>query len=143
MTKKGMTLVELIVVLAIIVVFLGLGRIGLHMLDEHKEKTFVKELYLDLENLRQTALFEQKKLYFNITAAQKYQMYEQVQGEKVILDSVELPSSLHFVMNQSAKEIYFGMSFSQVKAGTLRLESDLGNEYVITIVPVTGRIYLK
>lgn len=138
-----MTLVELIVVLAIIVVFLGLGRIGLHMLDEHKEKTFVKELYLDLENLRQTALFEQKKLYFNITAAQKYQMYEQVQGEKVILDSVELPSSLHFVMNQSAKEIYFDMSFSQVKAGTLRLESDLGNEYVITIVPVTGRIYLK
>jgi prepilin-type N-terminal cleavage/methylation domain-containing protein len=74
--KKGMTLVEVIVVVAILGTLLGIAAISASTwLERYKVEGQIKQMYTDLMNARVSAM-QRNRIFFVTVAANQYAIYE-------------------------------------------------------------------
>lgn len=76
MNKKGFSLIELIVVIAILGILLSIAAIsGRDWLERYKVEGQITEMYTDLMNARVSAL-QRNRVFFVTLAANQYAVYE-------------------------------------------------------------------
>lgn len=136
--KKGYTLLELMVVLAIIGIILSISVPNTSLFKKIKEKQEINGLKKDLIYARNRAITE-RKIYdvrFNLTN-NSYQIRSNF--TEPIFISKNFSSGIRFG-DDSIKSLRFNPTGRPANAGTIILFSCDKSVYRITISPVTGRV---
>lgn len=158
MNKRGVTLIELIVVLGIAMILLVIaGMSAKTWLDKYRVENQMKQMFVDLMQARSNAM-QKNRPYFVVFAASQYTIYEDTNpaspnadGSGVLetaTDKVILQKTLNslYSITSGTTEIDFNekglVSRGLVDAGatqtTIRVTSSYGSAYDCIVVSATN-----
>jgi len=136
--NKGYTLIELMVVVAIIALLLGLGISGMdNLIQWNKLNTAAGILSAGLKETQSMAFYE--GVYYKIQfwpPLDRYRIYRQTELiQDIILDGVNL-----FNTNFTDNNLYFYPNGVPSMGGTITLKNKRGKVLYIIMTPVTARV---
>ena len=139
--NKGHTLIELMVIVAIIVVFTTLSVNGLsNLLQWNKLNATATQLRADLRLAQANAFY--KGVYHKIEfwlSLDRYRIYKQTELYKEIqLDGINL-----FNTNFTDNNLYFYPNGVPSMGGTVTLKNNGGKVLYVIMTPVTARIRIS
>ncbi|MBU5437515.1 GspH/FimT family protein [Tissierella sp. MSJ-40] len=137
---KGFTLIELILVLALLSLFLVIGLPNIKYITYMKEKQELREFKRDIAYARNNAIV-QRKIY-NLTIDQKNNGYIIIKADKipVIVKDVSFKYGTIVLRNNFNNSINFYPTGSPSVGGTIYLTNSKKESIKITITPATGKI---
>ncbi|MCK9442985.1 MAG: GspH/FimT family pseudopilin [Tissierellaceae bacterium] len=140
--KYGYTLIELMVVIALIAVILSISLPGIESIFISMEKRELMELKRDLVYARNSAIVENVNYGFIVNKGKN--IYSITRQEKVskIIKKVELKNGIEIVGNNFGSSLTFTPSGAPAGGGTLDLINKKGQSIEITITPATGKVNL-
>lgn len=141
--KKGYTLIELLIVLALFCLFLSLTLPNFNILNRIKENRELKELKRDLLYYRNMAIMENFQYIFTFDIERnRYTVYKS--GEVAAIKSKDLNYGVKLISKPIENDLTFNPSGAPSGAGTIVILNSLGQRYEFRVTPVTGKtnVYL-
>lgn len=139
--NKGYTLIELMVVVAIVSLMLGFGINGLdYLIQWSKLSTAAAFLSSELKNIQSRAFYEgvYYKLQFWPTL-NRYRIYKQTE----LIDDITLKDINLFNTNFTDNNLYFYPSGVPGQGGTVTLKNKRGKVLYVIMTPVTARVRIS
>ena len=143
--KRGYTLIELIVVIALIGIVLSVAIPSFTIMSRTAEKKELMEFKRDLIFTRNSAVMDNQVYYFKINDVEnQYTIFKNTkEGKSIIIKKKKLVNGIILKTNNLSNEVAFYPTGSPNKAGTIELSNKKGEKIYITITPATGKISLK
>lgn len=142
--KKGYTLIELIVVIALVVMVLSVAIPSFKIILRTAEKKELMEFKRDLMFARNSAVMENKVYYFEIDIVKNEYYISKGKGKnKTNIKNKKFVNGIVLKSDNIGQFVTFYPSGSPDKAGTIRLSNKKKDNIYITITPATGKINLK
>jgi prepilin-type N-terminal cleavage/methylation domain-containing protein len=138
--KRGYTLIELLMVVALISLFLAIAVPRFSFVHAMREKQEIKYLYKDLLYARNKAVVEKKSISFDIDLAKN--SYRISEGTKEI-KKVELKNGVILEGCTNGNLLFNRIGSSGDNAQTITFRTRSGDWYQITIPVATPDIKLK
>ena len=143
-TIKGYTLVELIVVMALIGIVLSVAIPSFQIVLRTSEKKELMEFKRDIIFARNSAVMENQNYYLALDIeANEYRIETSVKDDKSIIKTKEFVNGIVLKADNLNHNIAFYPTGSPDKAGTIELSNTKGERIYITITPATGKVNLK
>lgn len=141
--KYGYTLVELLVVLALIGIVLSIAIPSINLIFVNFEKKELMEFKRDMNFARNRALMENGVYTIRIDIpGNKYYILEESDKKSVVKEK-EFSNGIRFTVNNLDHSISFYPTGSTSKVGTIRLTNKKDQDIEITITMATGKVNLK
>lgn len=142
--RKGYTLVELIVVIALIGIVLSISIPSIKIIFTTSEKKELMEFKRDLIFARNSAVMENKvySIDLDIVENQYFIRKSNKNGQKLIKKK-KFVNGIVLKEDNLGHNVTFYSTGSVEKAGTIRLSNRKNEKIYITITPATGKINLK
>ena len=139
-SKKGLTLIEIIVVVAILMVVLGVGLASFRALSSQIELNgSTKNLIENLRYAQQLSVTEQMEygIIFSTTTEQKYELVKHQDGSTTTIKEISLPSEVYFksITPLDNNEIRFNSYGAVKESGDVILENEKEQTITIRIRP--------
>jgi len=139
--NRGFTIIELIVIVAIVVVLTTLSVNGLsNLLQWNKLNATATQLRADLRLAQANAFYE--GIYYKLdfyTALDRYKIYKQSELYKDIqLEDIKLHNT-----NFKDDKLYFYPTGVPSQGGTVTLKNNRGKVLYVIMTPVTARIRIS
>lgn len=141
---KGYTLVELIVVIALIGIVLSIAIPSIKMVFSTSEKKELMEFKRDLIFARNSAVMENGiySIELNIVKNQ-YSVINHKVSDKKLVKKKEFVNGIILEADNLDHHVTFYPTGSVEKAGSIKLSNRKNEKIYITITPATGKINLK
>lgn len=141
---RGYTLVELIVVIALIAIVLSIAIPSIRVIFITSEKKELMEFKRDLIFARNSAVMENSiyTIEFNLEKNQ----YSMIRGKginKIVTKEKKFVNGIKLKNDNLDHYVTFYATGSPEKAGTIELTNKNNDKIYITVVPATGKINLK
>ncbi|NLL81613.1 MAG: prepilin-type N-terminal cleavage/methylation domain-containing protein [Tissierellia bacterium] len=139
-SMKGYTLIELMLVFALILVFLSIAIPQVEFWGRFNEQQQIRQLKRDILYAKTQAIVKGNihEVSYDIIN-NNYIIKENVN----VLKRVNLENGLKFVYTSSDTVISFSRTGAPLKSGTIILENKNKKKYTITITPVVGKVNIK
>lgn len=141
-TKYGYTLLELLVVVALITIVLSVGIPSLQIIFNTKEKKELMEFKRDIIFARNSAVVENK--IFILSLDNENNCYRILKADKItiIVKDVKFSNGIIMKQNNFNNLIKFLPTGAPSDAGTISMTNRKKQKIEITITPATGKISL-
>lgn len=141
--KKGYTLVELIVVLALMGIVLSVAIPSVSLIFNTAEKGELMEFRRDIIFARNRAVMENRIYILMISIAENRYLITGDYSLNHTIREKEFSHGNSFTKNNLESSIIFYPTGSPNKAATIRLTNRKKQNIEITITPATGKVNLK
>lgn len=140
--KGGYTLMEIIIVLALISILLGIALPKTSFFIKLKEKRELEEFRKDLLFARNSAIMESRgyKVRFNI---ENNSYYITTGHKQKIVRSKKFKEGIRFDLDNEIRFFIFNNNGTTSNSGTLYLRNSDNDRYEIALSPVTGRVEVR
>lgn len=142
MRKKGYTLIEILMVLALFSILFGIVFPKTNYFEKLKEKRELEDFRKDLMFARNSAILESRN-YTVEFIVEKNTYYITTGKKKDTVRSKTFKDGLKFDKNNRVRSVVFNYNGTTGNSGTLYLRNNNDERYEISISPVTGRIEVK
>lgn len=135
--SQGYTLLEIIVVLALLAILLSIAVPSIRIIGNFEEKNEIKSFRRDIISIKNKAIME--GTIYILSIERKNNRYVITSGGKTIKDV----KFIHWEIltgNTFNNKIKFKATGSPEMGGTLRLKNKKGKVIKLTIQPVTGKL---
>lgn len=140
---KGYTLVELLVVIALMAIVLSIGIPSIASLFHTRERLELMEFKRDLAFARNSAIVENCKYIVSFYIVDNHYQIKKISGGTTIVKEMYLSSGLIIEKNNfDSSAVTFNSTGSPNQGGTIRLRNRKGKLIEITIEVATGKINL-
>lgn len=140
-SKKGFTLIELIVVIAIISIILGMAAPSSNVIRKSKEKSELKELKRDIEYARDNAIFHNQ--VYSVIFYVNENRYVIKSNKNNIIKKKTLSSDLKILRTNFINDrIIFSYIGAPNRGGTISLTNSKGEIINVTVRPATGKAFI-
>ncbi len=136
-SKRGFTLVELVIVIGILSLITTLCIFNFHMLPLRQAQADLYEMQSELRYLRKFAILERKKTTFKIDEAKYTTMVD-----SNVIKSSEYHKKLQFESSTCKGEIIFSPTGKPQQAGTMIFSYGKHRKKLV-VQPVNGRISIQ
>ncbi len=140
MNKKGMTLIEILVLIGVVVIISGVVVYSFsYIAPSIKLNQDSKQIVADLRNAQQLAVTEQKNhlISFNQTD-NNYKLIRIVDSAEEVLNTTNLSTDISYYLidlNPTSEEIIFNSAGTPSSSGTVTLTNNKGKSKSIKIAP--------
>lgn len=141
-TRYGYTLLELLVVVALIAIVLSVGIPSLQIIFNTKEKKELMEFKRDIIFARNSAVVENKIYVLYLDNANNSYKISKVDKKTAIVKDIQLSNGIKMKGNNFNSSISFLPTGAPSNAGTILLTNRKKQKIEITITPATGKINL-
>lgn len=135
--RRGYTLLEIIVVLALLAILLSISVPSMRIMENFKEKREIKIFRRDIISAKNKAIME--GTIYILSIERKNNRYVITNRSKIIKD-VKLVYWEILTGNTFNNKIKFTAAGSPDRGGRLRLKNKKGKIIKLTILPVTGKL---
>lgn len=141
MRPKGYTLIEIILVIALISIFLGIALPSTKILSYLKEDKELEEFRKDLLYCRNRAIIEctNYNVYLDYD---NNSYYITSKGSKSIIKRKYFQHGIRYKKSYNSTSFTFTSSGSPSSTGTIYLVNSRKSEFELAVSPVTGRVRL-
>lgn len=140
--KLGYTLVEIILVLALMGIVASIVSPSVKIISTYREEIEIKELKKDIMFTRNKAIMEKSIYTMTLNRKEnKYSIYNTSKG--FLVKEKNLRDGIVIVADNFNQSIVFYPTGAPRKAGSIRLMNSKKENIIITIIPATGRVNLK
>ena len=141
---KGYTLVELIVVIALVGIVLSISIPSIKIIFTTSEKKELMEFKRDLIFARNSAVMENKVYSIDLDIVEnQYFIRKSNKNGKKLIKKKKFVNGIVLKEDNLDHYITFYPTGSVEKAGTIRLSNRKKEKIYITITPATGKVNLK
>lgn len=138
---KGYTLIEILIVLALLFIFLSIAVPKTNLFNRMKEQQELREFKRDILYARNKAIVESKICNFNFDYENNSYNISIADGE--IIKSYKFQYGIKVLRNPSLPRFTFTRSGAPGKTGTVYLLDSRNSKYKLTVAPSTGKISLN
>lgn len=142
---KGVTLIEILIVISIVSILVLITFLKGSFLNNFKENQELREFKYDIEYARNRAIVESTSYSIKINRKENYYSISSYSnsGQNIIKKKEFIKGIRVISTNILNDEIIFGYSGAPRTSGTIYLKNRKGKKIEITILPVTGKVYVK
>lgn len=141
---KGYTLVELIVVIALMGIVLSIAVPSIDIIFKTAEKKELMEFKRDLIFARNSAVMENKVYSIDLDIVEnQYFIRKNTKNGKKLIKKKKFVNGIVLREDNLDHYVTFYPTGSVEKAGTIRLSNRKNERIYITITPATGKVNLK
>lgn len=137
----GYTLIEILIVVALLSLILSISIPGLGFLNRTREANELKEFKRDLLYTRNKAIVDRKTYRIKIDYTNNEYLISNFDYTPIKL--YKFTYGIKINKDSNIKEFTFGMYGSPSVGGTICLSDSRNNNFEIAITPVTGKITLR
>ena len=140
--KKGYTLIELLIVIALFSIFLSISLPNMSFFTAMRQKQEINEFKKDLLFARNSAIVENKSYRVSFYIDKNtYSIRES--GKDKAIKSKTFSNGLKLNEDVIVGSFVFTPSGATGNSGSLYIEAMRNNRYKVTLTPATGRIEIK
>ena len=139
--NKGMTLIELIMVISILSIILLIPRLNGNVVLNYKERKELNELKKDLNYARNKAIVESCKYTVMLVSEKNYYVVYKHKAFREKVKRVEFTNGIKIkTTNFYDNEVVFNYSGVPKTGGTIYLENRKGQNVELRVTPATGKV---
>lgn len=139
--KKGYTLIELLIVIALFSILLSIALPNLAFYRNIMERQEISEFKKDLLFARNSAIVENKS--YTVAFNHERNSYNIKTGSRPPIKSKTFNHGLKLTENKLANSFIFTPSGATANSNTIYINTKKDKRYVVTLTPATGRIEIK
>lgn len=140
--KYGYTLLELLVVVALIVIVLSIGIPSIQIIFNTKEKAELMEFKRDIIFARNSAVVENSIYILYLDDESNSYKIAKVDKKATIIKDVQLSNGIKIKGNNFNSSVNFLPTGAPSQGGTISMTNRKEQKIEITITPATGKINL-
>lgn len=139
----GYTLIELIIVLALMCIVLSIAIPSISLMFNTSEKKELLEFKRDINFARNSAVMENKTYTLSINVPKNGYRIIREKNELLVVKSKEFTNGIVLKLDNLDHFITFYPTGTPNKAGTIRLTNRKKQDIRMTITPATGKVNIK
>lgn len=139
--KKGYTLIELLIVIALFSIFLSIAIPNLNFYRNIMEKQEIAEFKKDLLFARNSAIVENRSYTVNFNHERN--SYNIKTSNRPTVKSKTFSNGLKLFENNLVNSFTFTPSGATGNSNTIYIDTKKNKRYVVTLTPATGRIEIR
>lgn len=137
---KAFSLIEIVIVIAIISLTSYLVLFSYNLKQSHKEKIELERFLIDIKNTKYSSINNKEKSSFKIVSGNKYSYIQNGSANLVSLDNIIIN-----ITKTNIDEVSFTKNGipNFESPGTIYLDCEINGTFIVTITPVTGNINIR
>lgn len=138
--QRGYTLIEVIVVLALLGIVAGVAVSSYHLLRKYQVEAVVGEIEDVLYLAQHTAHFENTSTFVEVKKKHNTYFF-QCDNQNILEKEVAIPVGMVVTIHTEDGRLSFKKDLTPVKGGTISVvDQRTGRQIRITLLPVTGKV---